>query len=86
MRGASGMSPRAGQASTSWQTGSIPEGAALIGPVTVPKLYQRLPDVTPTREVWVCVRNNSLAGWNRFESPSLPDSENLTEQRQRSIN
>ena len=75
MRGASGMSPRAGQASTSWQTGSIPKGAALLGPATVPKLYQR-----------VCIRNNSPASWNRFESPSLSDSENLTEQWQRSIN
>ena len=38
--------------------------------------------MTPIGEVWVCVRNNSPVGWNRFESPSLSDSENLTEQRQ----
>ena len=31
------------------------------------------------RYVWVCVKNNSPAGWNRFESLSLSDSENLTE-------
>ena len=41
VQGASGMSPRVGRARTSWQTGSIPKGAALIRPVTVPELYQR---------------------------------------------
>jgi hypothetical protein len=31
--------------------------------------------VTVGLVAWVCVRNKSPVGWNRFESPSLPDSE-----------
>jgi hypothetical protein len=42
--GASSVSPRVDQAWTSYQTGSIPKGAALIGPTNlVPELYQRWP-------------------------------------------
>ena len=58
----------------------------MIGPVTVPELYQWGPDVTPTGKYGFVLGITPQAGWNRFESPSLPDSENLTEQQQRSIN
>jgi hypothetical protein len=46
----------------SWQIG-VPEDAALGGSTNlVPELYQRWPKAAPARYIWICVRNNSLAG------------------------
>ena len=64
-----------------WQSG-FPEGAALLG-TTIPELYQRWPKVTMAGRPGFMLGIIPQLGRNRFESPSLPDSENLTEQRQR---
>ena len=55
---------------------------ALIGPAT-PKLYQRLLVYDPDGEAGFVLGIPLQLDRNQFESPSLPDSENLTEQWQR---
>ena len=81
MRGAIGVSPK--KRLTFLQSG-FPESAALLGPTnlflscTKGDLRQPL-----TRLIGFVLGIIPQLGRNRFESPSLPDSENLTEQRQR---
>ena len=75
MCGEPDMSLRAGQTWMSWQL-VVPDCAALGEPVKCGlELYQRWPLIW---SAWVCVRNKFLAGWNRFESSSLSDSEKLS--------
>ena len=56
--------------------------AALFGLATS-ELYQRLLVATLTEEAGFVLGISLQLDRNQFESPSLPDSENLTEQRQR---
>ena len=81
MRGAIGVSPKVRL--TTWQSGP-PESAVLGGPTNLflscTKGDPRQPLV---RLIGFVLGIIPQLGRNRFESPSLPDSENLTEQRQR---
>ena len=80
MRGAIGISPK--ERLTSWQSG-FPESAALLGPTNLflscTKGDLRQPLIMLIGFVLGIIPQ---LGRNQFELPSLPDSENLTEQRQ----
>ena len=81
MRGAIGVSPKVRL--TTWQSG-LPESAALSGPTNLflscTKGDPRQPLI---RLIGFVLGIIPQLGRNQFESPSLTDSENLTEQRQR---
>ena len=81
MRGAIGVSPKGSL--MSWQSG-FPESAALLGPMNLFLSYTKGDPRRPLIRLLGCVLGIiPQLGKNQFESPSLPDSENLTEQRQR---
>ena len=81
VRGAIGISPKVRL--TTWQSG-FPESVALLGPANLflscTKGDPRQPLI---RLIGFVLGIIPQLGSNRFESPSLPDSENLIEQRQR---
>ena len=81
MRGAIGVSPK--ERLTSWQSG-FPKSAALLGPANLFLSCTKGDLRLPSRGVSGFVLGIPLQlNRNQFELPSLPDSENLTEQQQR---
>ena len=83
MRGAIGVSPK--DRLTSWQSG-FPESAALLGPTNLFLSFTKGDPRRPLIRLLGCVLGIiPQLGRNRFKSPSLPDSENLTEQQQHRV-
>ena len=81
VRGAIGVSPKVRL--TIWQSG-FPESAALLEPANLLMSCTKGDPRQPLIRLLGCVLGIiPQLGRNRFESPSHPDSENLTEQRQR---